>query len=404
MIAMELYDACLKCNLCELHCPVMRVTPEFPGPKNGGPGYERMMAAGKPVDTTGLDLCCGCRTCEVVCPSGLSPVDLIAEHRAAKVREQGGLSFRDNFMCHQDRLVGMASTMPGLVNSMMGAGWVRSIMDSTVKVDRRRPMPKYTPGTFRAWFARRENPWKGQPAPNGQVAYFHGCSGQNQEQEVAKAAVLVLEHNGFEVVLPEQECCGVPLMANGALDEFKQRAAANVARLLPYAQKGLPIIFTSTSCSLNVKYEYPKALGTPEAQLVADHCYDISEFLMMLHGEGKLETDFHPVEEELPYHQPCHQRAQGIGIPAVRLVQLIPGVKAWNLDAGCCGIAGTYGFKKEKYDISMAVGAEMRDAILATKAARVICDCETCRWQIEHATGRTAVHPIRVLAEAYGLV
>jgi len=235
------------------------------------------------------------------------------------------------------------------------------------------------------------------------VVYFHGCSGKYIEQQVAKDAVAVLEHNGFEVILPEQRCCGLPLMANGATDEAMEWARYNVEQFLPYARQGLPIIFTSTTCSLMFKDDYPRLLGTPEARLVADHCYDISEFLMILHQEGKLKTDFRPMDEELPYHQPCHQAVQGIGLPAVRLMQLIPGVKAWNLDAGCCGMAGTYGFKKERYDISTAVGTPMQQAIMATKAQRVICDCETCRWQIEHVTDRKAVHPISVMAEAYGL-
>ncbi|HWI64528.1 MAG TPA: anaerobic glycerol-3-phosphate dehydrogenase subunit C [Symbiobacteriaceae bacterium] len=399
---MEKYDACLKCSLCELHCPVFRVAPAFPGPKNGGPGFERLRAAGRPVDESGLDLCLGCRTCEVVCPSHLEPAALIHQVKIEKVAKHG-LPAREWILTHTELLGGVASRMAPVANSVTSLKPVRVGMEKTLRIDRRRPMPQYAQGTFRSWFARRVSPWRDRPAPNGKVVYFHGCSTNYMLHEIGRQTVAVLEHNGFEVVLPKQRCCGLPLIGNGELKEARNWASYNVGQLRSYALQGIPIIFTSTSCSLTVKQEYEHLLGIPGASEVAAQCYDFFEFLAHLHDEGKLRTDFHRVEEELPYHQPCHQRVQGIGTPAVRLLRLIPGVRAWALDAGCCGASGTHGFKQEKYDLSMAVGKPLADAILATGARRAVSECEACRWQMEHSTGRTAVHPVSVLAEAYGL-
>jgi len=398
----ERYDACLKCSICELHCPVFRVDSRFPGPKNGGPGYERLRAAGKAVDESYLDLCLGCRTCEVVCPSGLKPATLIHKPKIAKVRRKG-LPAREWLLAHTDLLGQSASLMAGLTNGVLSLPPIRAAMEKSLQITRRRPMPKYAQGTFRAWFSGRPNPWQGKQAPNGKVVYFHGCSTNYMTPDTGKQTVAVLEHNGFEVVLPPQRCCGLPLMGNGELKEARRWAKYNVAQLLPYAEQGLPIVFTSTSCSLTIKQEYEHLLKVDGAGIVGSQCYDLFEFLALQHDAGRLRTDFKQSEQELPYHQPCHQRVQNMGTPVVRLLRLIPGVNSWNLDAGCCGASGTHGFKLEKYDLSMSVGKTLQDAILATDAVRTVSDCEACRWQMEHLTARPSVHPVTVLWEAYGL-
>lgn len=398
----DLYDACLKCSICELHCPVFRVTSAFPGPKNGGPGLERLRATGQTVDETGLDLCLGCRTCEVVCPSGLSPAALVHKPKIAKVKRKG-LPAREWLLAHTNLMGEVASRVAPLTNGTLSLKLVRVAMEKTLRIDRRRPMPRYAQGTFRGWFARRRSPWRDHLAPNGQVVYFHGCSTNYMLPEIGKQTVAVLEHNGFEVLLPKQRCCGLPLIGNGELDEAHTWAEHNVAQLRPYAEAGIPIVFTSTSCSLTIKQEYQHLLGVAGAETISAVAYDLFEFLAQAHAEGRLRTDFRPLPARLPYHQPCHQRAQGIGTPVVRLLRLIPGVEAWNMDAGCCGASGTHGFKREKYDISMAVGESIKQAVLASGAARAVSDCEACRWQIEHLTGCVAVHPVTVLWEAYGL-
>lgn len=396
------YDACLKCTICEMHCPMLRVAPEFPGPKNGGPGLARLRAAGEVAELDHLDLCLGCRTCDTVCPSGIHPADLIAVPKRERVGRRG-LTLRDWVLTHTYMVGPLAVRMPGLTNGVLANRPIRWTMEKVLRIDRHKPMPRYANQSFREWFARHESPWKDRPAPNGKVAYFHGCSVQFMEPHIGRHVVEVLEHNGFEVVLPEQTCCGLPIIANGDLKGAAGNGRFNLRHLRAPAEAGIPIIVSSTSCSLTLKHDYEHVLHLDGAEVVARQVYDMFEFLKTCHEQGLLRTDFRPVNERLPYHQPCHQRAQGIGLPAVALLNLIPGVQAWNLDAGCCGSSGTYGFKEEKYEISMKVGEPMRDALLASGASRAVSDCETCRWQIEYQTGMRAVHPISVLWEAYGL-
>jgi glycerol-3-phosphate dehydrogenase subunit C len=176
--------------------------------------------------------------------------------------------------------------------------------------------------------------------------------------------------------------------------------------LAPHARDGALIVGNATSCTLMLKREAREILGLaddPDLRLVSERTYDVCELLLELHDRGEMKTDFQPVEELVAYHAPCQQQGHWMGKPALDLLALVPGLEVRELDARCCGIAGTYGIKREKYDIAMAAGADLFDQIGASQADLVACDSETCRWQIEHATRKPSVHPIELLHRAYGL-
>jgi glycerol-3-phosphate dehydrogenase subunit C len=165
------------------------------------------------------------------------------------------------------------------------------------------------------------------------------------------------------------------------------------------------IVSNSTSCGLMLKREAREILGVEDENLrvVSEHMWDLCEFLLDLHDKGELRTDFHSLPMVVPYHAPCQQQGHGIGKPALDLLALVPQLRVIELDVDCCGIAGTYGLKREKYDISMAVGERLFREIRDAKPEVAACDSETCRWQIEHGSGVHAVHPIELLYRAYGL-
>jgi glycerol-3-phosphate dehydrogenase subunit C len=215
----------------------------------------------------------------------------------------------------------------------------------------------------------------------------------------------VLEHNGFRVVVPPQGCCGLPLQSNGIFDAGRSYARRLVSHLAPYAQRGDVIVATSTSCGLMLKREAIEILGVQDEDLrvVSTQTFDICEFLSDLSAAGELKTDFRPVPLTVTYHAPCQQQGHNIGKPALDLFALIPELKVIELDRACCGIAGTYGLKREKYDIAMKVGSGLFGDIRAAQPDLAACDSETCRWQITHGTGATSVHPVEVLYRAYGL-
>ena len=235
--------------------------------------------------------------------------------------------------------------------------------------------------------------------------YFHGCSTNYFEPELGKMTVAVLEHNGFRVVVPPQGCCGLPLQSNGIFDAGRSYVRRLVGHLAPYAQRGDVIVATSTSCGLMLKREAIEILGVQDEDLraVSTQTFDICEFLSDLSAAGELKTDFRPVPLTVTYHAPCQQQGHNIGKPALDLFALIPELKVIELDRACCGIAGTYGLKREKYDIAMKVGSGLFGDIRAAQPDLATCDSETCRWQIAHGTGATSVHPVEVLYRAYGL-
>jgi glycerol-3-phosphate dehydrogenase subunit C len=218
--------------------------------------------------------------------------------------------------------------------------------------------------------------------------------------------VAVLAHNGFAVDVPKQDCCGLPLQSNGLFDDARTYVRRLTSRLSSALTDGTVIVGTSTSCTLMLKREAREILGLegdPTLEQVSARTYDILEFLLELHERGELRTDFGPVDTTVTYHAPCQQQGHGIGKPALDLMALIPGLRVIENDASCCGVAGTYGLKREKYAVSMKVGATLFGQIERAAPELAVCDSETCRWHIEKATGVRSVHPVEMLHRAYGL-
>jgi glycerol-3-phosphate dehydrogenase subunit C len=267
-------------------------------------------------------------------------------------------------------------------------------------VHRSAPLPPFAGRSFRRWADRHRPP---QAAKS--VVYFHGCSTNYFEPRLGEMTVAVLEHNGFNVIIPRQGCCGLPLQSNGSFLDARSKVRRLARALAPYARQDLPVIATSTSCGLMLKREAHEILELENEELlsVGAKVYDICEFLLELHDAGQLRTDFKPLHLTVPYHAPCQQRGHGIGKPALDLFALIPALETIELDVECCGIAGTYGLKREKYDIAMKVGSPLFTQIRDSSPDLAACDSETCRWQIAHGSGVEVVHPVEVLYRAYGL-
>lgn len=392
-------DQCVKCTICETSCPVAAVTPLFSGPKFVGPQGERFRD-GVSVDHS-VDYCSSCGTCSVVCPQGVNVAELNSLARAV-MKAEHGVPVRDRIIT-QTTLMGQGMTpVAPIANAVLGNKVARIAMEKVVGVHRDAPMPTARTQTLHSWLRKRPAPAK---APTrGAVVYFHGCAGGYFEVDAAKRAIEVLEHLGFEVLVPRQGCCGLAEQSNGLFEQATKSVRALV-RQLRSAGQDLTIVSTAGSCAGMLKHEAHQILGLDDRELldVGTRMREISEFLMELYEAGDLPTDFQPVAMRLPYHAPCQLKSQGIGTPASDLLRLIPGLEVVDSEAICCGIAGTYGLKKEKYDIAQAVGKPLFDMVRANEQGLAACDTETCRWQIENSTGVRTVHPIVLVHQAYGL-
>ncbi len=399
-------DQCIKCTICTTACPVAAVTDCFPGPKYEGPQAARFRMPGQVSPDQSVDYCSGCRVCNMVCPNGVKIAELNARARAAWVAG-GNLPLhrrlRNNLLGRPELLGKLAHPVAPIANRLLNLKPARLFAEFALAIHQSAPLPQFNRQSFTDWFRHRPNPLRAAK----KVVYFHGCSTQYYEPRVGRAAVAVLELNGFEVIVPPQNCCGLPLLSNGEFRAAQRYHQSNVNHLVEYARIGIPIIGTSTSCTLTLKEEAPDLLDMHDdaTRLVARSTYDFNEFLLNLNDQGSLSLDLNPIPLTLGYHAPCQYRAHRLGAPGQQLLGFIPGLDILDSHAVCCGIAGTYGYKAEKYDISMAVGKSLFDFISTRleNSPVVICDSETCRWQITHATGKPAIHPVELLAKSYGL-
>jgi glycerol-3-phosphate dehydrogenase subunit C len=396
-------DHCVKCTICETYCPVAAATPLFPGPKYVGPQAERYRGTGPPADRS-LDYCSSCGICTQVCPQGVKIAEINSQAKAELARARG-IPLRDRLIARPTLLGRLGAPVAPVANWTTSARPVRLLLEKTLRVHRRAPMPRWAGRTFQSRVRRRLRRRPDAAAAARQVVFFHGCAANFYEPDTAGRAVAVLEHNGLEVIVPKQGCCGLPLQSNQQFDAARAYVRRLAAQLAPYARAGHDIVATSTSCGLMLKREAREILGVEDDDLrvVSERLYDICEYLVLMHERGELRTDMRPVEMEVPYHAPCQQRGHGVGTPAMELMGLIPGLRARQVDAVCCGVAGTYGLKAEKYDIAMEVGRSLFEQVRASGAELSVCDSETCRWQIAAATERPSVHPVEMLHRAYGL-
>jgi glycerol-3-phosphate dehydrogenase subunit C len=389
-------EACTKCTACNTVCPVARETDLFRGPKALGPEAERFRLPQEAPVVAGLDLCSGCKLCEVTCPSQVTIQGYIRRAQNQGARKKGR-TLRDWVLGHTRLLGALGSLTAPLANLGNRTPLFRLAMERFVGIHRKRPLPKYQWLTFERWHRRHPRP----VMPRRKVAYFYGCWVNYNERRLGEMVVAVLERNGIEVVVPKQQCCGIPAVVNSNTDLARRYGEQNVRLLSPVAAE-MDIVASSTSCGLTLKHDYAHFFDIPGAEPVGAKVYDICEYLWMLQEAGELDLDFQPVPMRLLYHAPCHLKSHGIGYPAMRLLRLIPGVHLEEVDEGCCGISGTFGVKVEKYDLSMKIGSRLFEAVKAAGSDAVLADCETCRMQVEHGAAAKSTHPIEILAKAYG--
>jgi glycerol-3-phosphate dehydrogenase subunit C len=389
------FEECMKCTVCTAYCPVLQVNPLYPGPKQAGPDGERLRLKDPYFFNYALKYCLNCKRCEVACPSGVDVADLIQSARIKYEKQPPKL--RDVMLANTDFMGTMARPFAPIVNGVTGLGVTKQALDWTFAIDRHRTFPKYSARSFEGWLKRRR---KEQAAFPEQVAYFHGCFVNYNYPQLGKDLVKVLNALGVGVqLLDKEKCCGIALITNGLSKQATKQATHNVEVLKKAVDAGLKVITTSSTCTLTLRDEYPNLLGVDNSE-VRDAIQMAVRFIFEKLEKGatlKFKADYH---KKVAYHVPCHMEKLGWGVFTEKLLRMIPGVEFTLLESACCGIAGTYGFKKENYEASQAIGAALFDQIKNVNPDVVACDCETCKWQIEMSTGYTVMNPISILAEA----
>ncbi len=386
-------DRCTKCGICQAYCPVAAVAEAFPGPKYSGPQAQRFRVI-EPIQESAPALCSGCGICTSVCPNDVAIADIITIARTEMIAGDSNLSLGQRILNRPDLVGRIGAIAPTIANAVLGHGLFRSFAEKLIGVHREAALPRLEGPTFRRWFERRRQP----DGPS--IAYFSGCAIEHYDPNPGIAAVRVLNRLGYRVTVPSRACCSLPMLSSGEWGAARRRAEALVDDLAAVANAGHAIVSTSTSCSLTLREKYAAYLSLTgdRAGRVAAAVVDICEFLARDESAEALEAALRPLHSHILYHGPCQLRGHRIGQPALELLRMIPGLEITPSEAHCCGVAGTYGYDRDKHDIAMAVGRTLFDQIAETKPDVVICDSETCRWHIERATGCPTRHPIELLA------
>lgn len=396
------FEQCIKCTVCTVYCPVVPVNPLYPGPKQAGPDGERLrLKKGLFFDNT-LKYCLNCKRCEVACPSGVRIGDIIQSARIKYTTEPPKL--RDMILASTDFMGGFATKVAPVANFALGLKPTKAVMDAVLKVDKHRTFPKYASKTFESWY--KKNVMSFQDSFKRHVSFFHGCYVNYNYPQLGKDLISVMNALGYGVhLLDKEKCCGTALISNCMIDQAKKNAVHNVESIRKSVyERQMPVIGTSSSCNFTIRDEYPHLLGVDNAD-VRDYIELATRFIYRLIDEQKVKLVFKKdYKAKVAYHTPCHMERLGWGIFSTELLRMIPGVELTVLDSNCCGIAGTYGFKKENYEVSQAIGKPLFDQIARLKPDFVACDCETCKWQIEMSTEKEVKNPISVLAEALDLI
>lgn len=392
------FEQCLKCGICTVYCPVTAVNPDYPGPKQAGPDGERYRLKEPEFFDEALKYCLNCKRCEVACPSGVRIGDIIQAARMKYSKKKPGL--RETILANTDFMGSVATLFAPIVNTTLKLKPVKSVMSSTIGIARHRTMPKYSSEKFTTWFNRNRK--ADQDKYSRHVTYFHGCYAQYNYPQLGKDFVTVMNAMGIGVHLIDKErCCGVAKIANGLVGQARRDARSNTeAMRAAIAGRDEEIVGASSTCVFTMRDEYPHVLGVGNDD-IRDRINLVMRYIHTLVDNGKAtlvwKKDF---KLNAAYHTACHMARLGWSIHTLSILHSIPGLTLETLPINCCGIAGTYGFKKENYETSQAIGSKLFDTIAKVSPQVVITECETCKWQIEMSTGIPVMNPISVLAQA----
>ncbi len=400
--AVELCNGAGVCrkNLEGTMCPSFMVTHDEEHSTRGRANALRAVLDGRvpPEDMTSerlhevMDLCISCKGCKAECPSNVDMARLKSEFLSLYHREHG-YSLRERLFSRPDAAGRVGVATAPIANWLISQNWFRSLLENVAGIDRRRSLPRFAERTFESWFAKR-----GAKPPTGKkVVLFHDTFMNYHEPDIGKAAVAVLEASGFEVVLAKKVCCGRPAISKGMLERARELARQNVAALSGFAREGVPIVGLEPSCILTFRDEVPDLVPGEDAQAVAEQSVLLEEL------EG-LELTFPNPSSSVLVHGHCHLKAL-VGTEPLSVFLNKMSSHVSFVDSGCCGMAGSFGYEREHFDVSLEM-AERRLLPAVRDAAEetvVVASGTSCRHQIADATGRHALHPAQLAARAAGL-
>jgi len=388
-------------------CPSYMVTMEDKHSTRGRANLMREILSGKlpPEEFTGhdlyeaLDLCLECKGCKAECPSNVDMAKLKYEF-LAHYNEANGASLRARLFANIHALSRIASVWPSFANWSLTQPSIRRFLDRFAGVDERRKLPKFAEQTFESWFERhKSNNGNQSSTRRGKVVLFHDTFINFNYPDIGIATTQLLEAAGYEVRIAERACCGRPMISKGFPAAARANAEFNITKLHPLVAEGWSIVGCEPSCILTFRDEYPDLVKNHHAQDVAKASYLLEEFIVKEKQAGRWTLPLKRQSTKALIHGHCHEKALVGSRYLKEAVALAYPVE--EIDSGCCGMAGSFGYEKEHYDVSLAIGGRrLFPAVEKNPDAIVVAPGISCRQQVEHATGRRPLHPAEALVRA----
>ncbi len=410
-------DACNGCGSCRSIATTSRMCPRYrenPSEEASPRAKADVMAAllsgsldPKKISSEAVravaDTCFNCHRCRSDCDAGIDIPAIVMELKAAHYATNS-TKMVPWLLSRIDALSAAAGRIRPVANWALANPRARWVMEKLFGIARGRKLPQVSGGQVMRWATRR-----GLTRPSRRsgprVLYFLDTYARRHDPLLAEAFVAVLERNGIGVFIdPRQVSSGMPLVSEGDLDGARKLARTNLRVLAEAVRLGYRIVCTEPSAVTCITHHYPLLLDDEELPRVAAATCDATSYLWELHREGKLRLDFRPVPAKLLYHAGCHERGAGGTSPAEHILRLIPGLALDAADHGCSGMAGTWGLAREHYRASLRMGLGLVSAMRTAGIEAGATGCSACRIQMEQGTTKPAVHPVKILAKAYGLL
>ncbi len=402
------FEVCHNCRMCVGYCGTFpdvfgRIDEDIE--TRGATGAELLDAE---AFESATELCWQCKLCYIKCPytkdeghQWQMDVPRLLTREKAQRAKRNGVTLQDQVLGEPQLLGKMtAGPMARVANFVNANRLVRKGMSAVAGISEHFPIPPFGETSFAAWLKHHE------PLPEagtrGTVALFATCLADYNFPRIAACAVRVLEKNGWNVVRPEQTCCGMPNLDGGDIDAARAKVRSNVASLVGEAQQGRRIVSLQPTCGYMVRKEWPELAPGDDTREVAAATLDVMELLEQQRKDKTLSRTFEKGVGRVAYHAACHLRAQKIGYPAARVLGILPETEVEVVEQ-CSAVDGTWGMKTQHYEMGRRYAQKLVRGLERVDAARVVTDCALSARRILAETGVSPLHPVEALAEAYGL-
>ncbi len=410
-------QACNGCGACRSQdsevrmCPIFRFAPREEASPRAKANLVRAVLTGQlPPETVSqeafkavADLCVNCQMCRLECPAGVDIPRLVMEAKGEYVAVNG-LPLRERLLARLDLISAISASMWRFSNWVIQNHQMRWLLARMLGLAQERKLARYAPRSFLRTAARHRLT---RPTSDDgpKVLYFVDTFANYHDPQLAESLVSVLKHNGVSVYVPPAQLpSGMSLISAGMIEKARRMAAHNVGLLVEAVRQGYHIVATEPAAALCLTYEYPILLEDSDARLVAENSSEACHYLWTMHQQGNLRLDMKSIRASLGYHQPCHVKALQVGEPAYHLLGLIPGLNVKRTESGCSGMAGSFGLKQENFRDSLRAGWGLITSLRNPSLQAGTTECSACKIQMEQGADKPTIHPLKLMALAYGLM